>query len=60
MAVYLEYVTEIYENGHNAVFTSCGHAWTKQHSETEGLLYKCLKIKTEINMKDNWTKCFYE
>jgi hypothetical protein len=37
MAVYLEYVTEIYENGHNAVFTSCGHAWTKQHSETEGL-----------------------
>jgi hypothetical protein len=32
MALYLEYVIEIYENGHNAVFTSCGHAWTKQHS----------------------------
>jgi len=58
MAVYLEYiilvVIEIHKNGHKAFFTSCSRLNKTTFSiETEGLLCKCLKVKTEINMKDN-------
>ena len=58
MAVYLEYISsvviEIHQNGHKAFFTPCSRLNKTTFSiETEGLLYICLKIKTEINMKDN-------